>query len=147
MYIHTCVCRLRLHMHRTYVCNLHIYYICTYINTIITYMYILCTYIHIHTYVHRSIHVPYMYAGRAKSVKRFERSNGLDTALYKNYFFTHARTLSYIHTYIHRPAYARVHMHMPWHRPVYAYTYTHILSTNTRTHTCMYAYRGLQLYI
>ena len=26
--------------------------------------------------------------GRAKSVKRFERSNGLDTALYKNYFFT-----------------------------------------------------------
>ena len=30
--------------------------------------------------------------GRATSVKRFERSNGLDTALYKNYlylFFTH----------------------------------------------------------
>ena len=25
--------------------------------------------------------------GRAKSVKRFERSNGLDTALYKNYLF------------------------------------------------------------
>ena len=24
---------------------------------------------------------------RAKSVKRFERSNGLDTALYKNYLF------------------------------------------------------------
>ena len=24
-------------------------------------------------------------SGRAKSVKRFERSNGLDTALYKNY--------------------------------------------------------------
>ena len=26
-------------------------------------------------------------AGKAKSVKRFERSNGLDTALYKNYLF------------------------------------------------------------
>ena len=26
-------------------------------------------------------------SGKAKSVKRFERSNGLDTALYKNYFF------------------------------------------------------------
>ena len=25
--------------------------------------------------------------GRAKSVKRFERSNGLDTALYKNYLY------------------------------------------------------------
>ena len=25
--------------------------------------------------------------GKTKSVKRFERSNGLDTALYKNYFF------------------------------------------------------------
>ena len=25
--------------------------------------------------------------GKAKSVKRFERANGLDTALYKNYFF------------------------------------------------------------
>ena len=29
-------------------------------------------------------------SGEAKSIKRFERSNGLDTALYKNYlFFTH----------------------------------------------------------
>ena len=27
--------------------------------------------------------------GRAKSVKRFERSNGLDTALYKNYIYIH----------------------------------------------------------
>ena len=26
-------------------------------------------------------------SGEAKSVKRFERSNGLDTALYKNYLF------------------------------------------------------------
>ena len=26
-------------------------------------------------------------SGRAKSVKRFERSNGLDTALYKNYLY------------------------------------------------------------
>ena len=26
--------------------------------------------------------------GRAKSVKPFERSNGLDTALYKNYLFS-----------------------------------------------------------
>ena len=26
--------------------------------------------------------------GEAKNVKRFERSNGLDTALYKNYLFT-----------------------------------------------------------
>ena len=25
--------------------------------------------------------------GKAKSVKRFERSNGLDTALYKNYLY------------------------------------------------------------
>ena len=25
--------------------------------------------------------------GRAKSVKRFERSNGLDSALYKNYLY------------------------------------------------------------
>ena len=28
-------------------------------------------------------------SGKAKSVKRFERSNGLDTALYKNYLFLH----------------------------------------------------------
>ena len=28
--------------------------------------------------------------GGAKSVKRFERSNGLDTALYKNYLFLQA---------------------------------------------------------
>ena len=27
------------------------------------------------------------HAGEATSVKRFARSNGLDTALYKNYFF------------------------------------------------------------
>ena len=27
-------------------------------------------------------------SGKAKSVKRFERSNGLDTALYKNYLYT-----------------------------------------------------------
>ena len=26
-------------------------------------------------------------SGKAKSVKRFERSNGLDTALYKNYLY------------------------------------------------------------
>ena len=28
-------------------------------------------------------------SGRAKSIKRFERSNELDTALYKNYLFLH----------------------------------------------------------
>ena len=34
-------------------------------------------------------------SGKAKSVKRFERSNGLDTALYKTYhlpFFLHVKT-------------------------------------------------------
>ena len=31
--------------------------------------------------------------GRAKSVKRFERSNGLDTALYKNYLLLPLLTL------------------------------------------------------
>ena len=31
--------------------------------------------------------------GEAKSVKRFERSNGLDIALYKNYLFTYIRTV------------------------------------------------------
>ena len=31
--------------------------------------------------------------GRAKSVKRFERPNGLDTALYKNYFFFNANNV------------------------------------------------------
>ena len=32
--------------------------------------------------------------GKAKSVKRFERSNGLDTALYKNYLYLLAKKLS-----------------------------------------------------
>ena len=36
-----------------------------------------------HLYVHSTCHL----SGRAKSVKRFERSNGLDTALYKNYLY------------------------------------------------------------
>ena len=34
--------------------------------------------------------------GRAKSVKRFERSNGLDTALYKNYFYLFLHLYLYI---------------------------------------------------
>ena len=32
-------------------------------------------------------------SGRAKSVKRFERSNGLDTALYKNYLYLYLLVL------------------------------------------------------
>ena len=44
--------------------------------------------------------------GRAKSVKRFERSNGLDTALYKNYLYLfflqlrHLPVLSYNFSYV-----------------------------------------------
>ena len=34
--------------------------------------------------------------GRAKSVKRFERSNGLDTALYKNYLYLFLQSASQI---------------------------------------------------
>ena len=37
------------------------------------------------------------YIGKAKSVKRFERSNGLDTALYKNYFFFYNIDCAVIH--------------------------------------------------
>ena len=36
-------------------------------------------------------------SGRAKSVKRFDRSNGLDTALYKNYLYL--SPLSRLHTH------------------------------------------------
>ena len=56
-------------------------------------------------------------SGRAKRVKRFERSNGLDTALYKNYLFTFYNSRS-VDT--HSPQYALLHsmcgvqMHVPW---------------------------------
>ena len=38
--------------------------------------------------IQKAEHVPRGLPGRTKSVKRFERSAGLDTALYKNYLFT-----------------------------------------------------------
>ena len=41
--------------------------------------------------------------GKAKRVKRFERSNGLDTALYKNYIFFHSLTLTHTHKLTHKP--------------------------------------------
>ena len=60
-------------------------------------------------------------SGRAKSVKRFERSNGLDTALYKNYlylfFYMDGRWgARYGHTIIAYcySLFARPHVE-PWH--------------------------------
>ena len=47
--------------------------------------------------------------GEAKSVKRFERSNGLDTALYKNYLYIYIITASTPH--------AKTELHANMHPP------------------------------
>ena len=62
--------------------------------------------------------------GETKNVKRFERSNGLDTALYKNYIVC---LCAQTHTHAHTPA--RTHAHTHAHNP---HTHIHII------YTCIY---------